>query len=168
AEAAVSYAPGNCPLVLTCPHDGSLRPADMPDRDPQQPGVVTCNDDLVAPLTRRVHQLLTDRYGLEAFLIVNNVDRLKVNMNRSEARACQPGAAASVTAYRAYHGRVRAALEAASRLAAAPTTMREWVGATRCFWTFTDRTIPSSGWSLATASRPPCWTPVTTRPSSAL
>ena len=107
------YRAGDLPVIITAPHGGSLTPANIPNRVPI-PGqdVSTTNDANTADLVRRVADVIHERTGRHAHVIINLLSRLKLDPNRELAVAAQ-GSAAAGAAWHDYHAFITAARQTA-------------------------------------------------------
>lgn len=107
------YRAGDLPIIITAPHGGSLTPAELPNRVPI-PGqdVSTTNDANTADLVRRIADVIHERTGRHAHLVINLLSRLKLDPNRELAVAAQ-GSAAAGAAWQEYHGWITAARQTA-------------------------------------------------------
>ncbi|MHB1311808.1 MAG: hypothetical protein ACYC3L_07300 [Gemmatimonadaceae bacterium] len=100
ADAWVQYTIGNAPLIITAPHGGSLKPAALPDRS--CPACLTDTDTNTEDLARRVASLFFARTGTRVHLVINLLQRVKLDPNREVVEATD-GHAAAVPAWMAYH-----------------------------------------------------------------
>jgi hypothetical protein len=93
--------PGELPIVLSVPHDGAAKPADIPDRT----SGVTVRDSYAAALAHALRDALRERYGAAPQLIICELSRKKVDCNREigEGAAGQPKAA---QVWREYHASI--------------------------------------------------------------
>ena len=97
----VEYRAGNAPLLLAAPHDGTLRPATLPDRT--CPNATTVTDANTQALVRALDSAFTRRYACRAHMVISHLARVKLDPNRSLPEAgC--GNAAAGQAWREYHG----------------------------------------------------------------
>ncbi len=94
----IEYDPGDLPIVLSVPHGGTLRPEEIPDRIHE----LTDNDWGVLEFARQVGAEIERIAGRRPHLIINHLDRLKLDPNRSEAEAAVDNPWA-VQAWREYH-----------------------------------------------------------------
>lgn len=94
----IEYDPGELPIVLSVPHGGTLRPEEIPDRIHE----LTDNDWASLEFAQQVGAEIERITGRPPHLIVNHLDRLKLDPNRSEAEAAA-GNPWSEQAWREYH-----------------------------------------------------------------
>lgn len=94
----IELAPGTLPLVISAPHGGTLKPADMKDRTF---GKVLRDGD-TEELARAICDALAERCGGRPHLIVCHLHRVKVDCNRELQEAAQ-GDAQATTAWNEYH-----------------------------------------------------------------
>ncbi|WP_153042758.1 hypothetical protein [Rufibacter ruber] len=73
----------NCPIILSSPHDGTVAPANIPDR---QDGVVV-RDIYATDLTLRMADSIKALTGLRPHVVINELSRKKLDPNRSLAEA---------------------------------------------------------------------------------
>jgi hypothetical protein len=86
----VEYIAGDMPLIISAPHGGTLRPAEIPDR---KDGEFT-SDANTEELARTVQQALHDRFGHYPHVIICCLDRRKVDCNRDLAEGAGQHSAA--------------------------------------------------------------------------
>ena len=86
----VEYIAGDMPLIISAPHGGTLRPAEIPDR---KDGEFT-SDANTEELARTVQQALHDRFGHYPHVIICCLDRRKVDCNRDLAEGAGEHSAA--------------------------------------------------------------------------
>jgi hypothetical protein len=98
ASGFIRHWPGELPIVLSVPHDGAVKPADIPDRT----SGVTVRDSYAAALGHAVREALRARFGKAPQLVVCELSRKKVDCNReiAEGAAGQPKAE---QVWREYH-----------------------------------------------------------------
>jgi hypothetical protein len=89
---------GELPIILSAPHGGDLRPPDIPDRQ----DAVVLDDPGSLQFTLELAQALTDLTGRRPFVIINHLDRIKLDPNRSLGLGAQ-GDPAAKAAWQAYH-----------------------------------------------------------------
>ena len=94
----IEYDPGDLPIVLSVPHGGTLRPEEIPDRLHE----LTDNDWAILAFAQQVGAEIERITGRPPHLIVNHLDRVKLDPNRSEAEATA-GNPWSEQAWREYH-----------------------------------------------------------------
>jgi len=80
------YQPGSLPIILSVPHDGTLTPAELPDRTGQDADV---RDIYALDLANRIADALEDLTGKRPHLIANNLRRGKVEPNREVGDGAQ-------------------------------------------------------------------------------
>jgi hypothetical protein len=101
ASGFIRHWPGELPVVLSVPHDGAAKPADIPDR----PRGVTVRDSYAAALGHALRDALRERCGAAPQLIICELSRKKVDCNREigEGAAGQPKAE---QVWREYHASI--------------------------------------------------------------
>ena len=104
ASGFIRHWPGELPIVLSVPHDGAAKPADIPDRT----SGVTVRDSYATALGHALRDALRTRFGQAPQLVVCELSRKKVDCNREigEGAAGQPQAE---QVWREYHACVDAA-----------------------------------------------------------
>jgi hypothetical protein len=81
----VEYVTGNMPFVISIPHDGTLKPKDIPDR--------TCtrcskNQDIhTMEIGMAIRQHIFEQTGLYPYLIISHLHRTKLDPNRNKQEA---------------------------------------------------------------------------------
>lgn len=95
----VEYIVGNAPIVLSAPHGGYLKPANVRNRTYG----VTNQDRRTQELARRLHRGLRDRFGRIPHLVISHLHRSKLDPNRSITEAAQGDKTAEL-AWTEYHG----------------------------------------------------------------
>jgi hypothetical protein len=78
ASGFIRHWPGELPIVLSVPHDGAAKPADIPDRTRG----VTVRDSYSAALGHALRDALRTRYGAAPQLVICELSRKKVDCNR--------------------------------------------------------------------------------------
>lgn len=91
----IEYTPGTLPLIITAPHGGALRPAEIPDRT----AGTTTTDLYTEELARAVVAAFEQRTGERPHLVVSRLARTKLDPNRELTEA----AAGSLYAEHAWH-----------------------------------------------------------------
>lgn len=101
ASGFIRHWPGELPIVLSVPHDGAAKPADIPDRTRG----VTVRDSYAAALAHALRDALRERCGAAPQLIFCELSRKKVDCNREigEGAAGQPKAE---QVWREYHAAI--------------------------------------------------------------
>jgi hypothetical protein len=114
------YMPGTLPLVFTSGHGGLMTPSEIPNRTTTLCGTVadpptansftTNNDHNSQDLARLIVKAIQDNTGQLPHLIINRLDRIKLDGNRSlQISACGNAAAIQAwTEYRAFIAVARA------------------------------------------------------------
>ena len=102
----IEYQPGSMPLILSMPHGGYLLPDELPDRTQG----TTVNDGVTQELGREVADAIEARTGKRPYLIINRLDRVKLDPNREIDEAAE-GDAGAEAEWHAYHGYIEGALE---------------------------------------------------------
>ncbi len=100
ANAWVEYTLGNAPLIIAAPHGGALTPASIPDR--RCAACLTDTDTNTEDLARRVATLFYSRTGKRVHLVINRLQRAKLDPNREVIEATD-GNTAMVPTWQAYH-----------------------------------------------------------------
>ena len=104
----VEFQPGELPLVLTAPHGGRQKPADLPDR---RDGVLTM-DANTQELARAVANAIAAHTGARPHLVICHLHRSKLDANRELSEAAQNNPAAS-QAWQEYHAFIEQACHTA-------------------------------------------------------
>ncbi|MDC3133164.1 hypothetical protein OA501_03020 [Flavobacteriaceae bacterium] len=81
----VEYYPGDLPIVFSAPHGGAELPAEIPNRTY---GTLV-NDANTKELTKAIMYALQTAYGSRPHVIINNLDRKKMDANRDLTEAAQ-------------------------------------------------------------------------------
>lgn len=81
------YIPGSLPIIISAPHGGYLTPDVIPDRTCNDP--VYANDAFTQELIREVQNAIYNEFGCYAHVVINLLDRSKLDANRNLAEgAC--------------------------------------------------------------------------------
>ncbi len=91
----IEYIAGDMPLIVSAPHGGGLRPAELPDR---KDGEFT-SDAYTEELARGLQKAFHDTFGHYPHIIICRLDRRKVDCNRD----LPEGAGANTNACRAWN-----------------------------------------------------------------
>lgn len=98
----IEYRPGNMPLIIAVPHGGYLNPPEIADRNCS--GCVYTNDAFTLELGQEVYDAITDlTTGCRPHLIINHLDRRKLDGNRAIATAAD-GDPLAEQAWNDFHG----------------------------------------------------------------
>lgn len=101
---------GDLPIIISVPHGGDLRPADIPDRR----DAVVLNDPGSLQFSLDLADALAGLTGRRPFLVINHLGRSKLDPNRSLTLGAQHSPAAE-SAWKAYHDAVKRAERLAAR-----------------------------------------------------
>jgi hypothetical protein len=115
ASEYVELIPGELPIIISAPHGGSLRPAEIPDRTGSN--VTTVQDANTEQLAREIGKEFRARTGRAPTLVIVRLHRVKLDANRELGEAALGNAHAG-RAWHEYHGYIeaaRAAIVAAGR-----------------------------------------------------
>jgi len=113
ASGFIRHWPGELPIVLSVPHDGAAKPADIPDRT----SGVTVRDSYATALGHALRDALRTRFGQAPQLVVCELSRKKVDCNReiAEGAAGQPKAEQVWREYHAFIDEAESAVLARSK-----------------------------------------------------
>jgi hypothetical protein len=81
----IEYVPGNMPLVISIPHGGSLLPESIPERP-----CINCakhKDTLTIEIGLGIRNIIFERTGFAPYIIINNLDRTRLDPNRNITEA---------------------------------------------------------------------------------
>lgn len=88
------------PIMLSSPHDGELDPSSMPRRT--HPDAVTVRDTHLTDLTLKIADDIKKKTGLRPHVIINDVERARMEPNRALAEAHHKSEAAN-SLWKEYH-----------------------------------------------------------------
>src|SRR5690606_324083 len=71
---------GDMPLIISAPHGGRLRPEEIPDRS--CPNITTVLDTNTEELAQEMERILVEEYGVRPYMIVAQISRRKIDLNR--------------------------------------------------------------------------------------
>jgi len=77
----IEYIPGTLPIIISAPHGGYLEPDIIPDRTCNDP--VYANDAFTQELIREVQASIYNEFGCYAHVVINLLDRRKLDANRN-------------------------------------------------------------------------------------
>lgn len=100
----VEYVAGNSPVVLSSPHGGYLKPANIPNRT----FGVLGQDTLSQETTRAVFDEIVRKTGRYPHMIISHLHRIKLDPNRTAGEGAQ-GNPIALQAWREFHGWVHTA-----------------------------------------------------------
>jgi hypothetical protein len=86
----IEYRAGNLPIIITAPHGGDLLPASIPDRNCV--GCVYVTDANTADLASRMDMALQTSIGGYPHIIINHLQRIKLDANREIVEAANGNA----------------------------------------------------------------------------
>lgn len=81
----IEYRPGTLPLIISVPHGGYLTPDEIEDRDCE--GCTYVNDGFTQELGYELYQAIFEQVGCYPHLIINHLDRRKLDGNRNLSEA---------------------------------------------------------------------------------
>lgn len=110
-EQLIEVRPGTLPIVLTVPHGGTLKPANMLAR---RYGVVGIDANTV-PLSEMIIEELEARYGGKPAAIISHLHRTKLDPNREIKEAAQGDPIAEAAWHRFHNGAKKACEQVAKR-----------------------------------------------------
>lgn len=102
----IEYRPGTLPLIISVPHGGYLTPDEIADRDCA--GCVYVNDGFTQELGYELYQAIFEQVGCYPHLIINHLDRQKLDGNRNLSEAAD-GDAIAEQAWIEFHNFITAA-----------------------------------------------------------
>lgn len=84
ANRYIQYIPGDAPVILTAPHGGALRPETIPDRSKDACGgeATLQTDTNTAQLVLAMRQSYFERFGKYPHVVINRLQRRKLDANR--------------------------------------------------------------------------------------
>ncbi len=85
----VSTHRGALPVIITCPHDGKQKPADVPERD-SRPAIKKKSDLNTADIARGVAQSLCDTTGKDPYVVIAEFGREFIDANRRPPNRIPP------------------------------------------------------------------------------
>jgi hypothetical protein len=94
----VEYYPGNLPIILSVPHGGNMMPEEINDRIYG----TKVNDTNTKELSKVIMNILNLNFGDRPYVIINNLDRKKMDANRDSVEATQSNRFAK-RAWEEYH-----------------------------------------------------------------
>ena len=94
----VEYYPGNLPIILSVPHGGNMIPDEINDRTYG----TKVNDANTKELSKVIMNILNLNFGDRPYVIINNLDRKKMDANRDSVEATQSNRFAK-RAWEEYH-----------------------------------------------------------------
>ena len=106
----IEYLAGDLPVIFSAPHGGALEPAGIPARTPGACGgqATTVTDANTEELARQIRTAFFSRTGRYPHVVINRLDRSRLDANRDIVEgAC--GNAAAERAWREYHAFLDAA-----------------------------------------------------------
>ena len=106
----IEYLAGDLPVIFSAPHGGTLEPAGIPTRTAGAcgPEVTTVTDANTEDLVRQIRTAFFSRTGHYPHIVINRLDRGRLDANRDLVEgAC--GNAAAEQAWREYHAFLDAA-----------------------------------------------------------
>ncbi len=81
----ITYYPGNIPIILSIPHGGDITPLEIPDRSYG----VSVTDSNTIELGITISNYFYENYNIKPYLVINNLDRSKLDANRAKTEAAQ-------------------------------------------------------------------------------
>ena len=100
----IEYLAGDMPVILSAPHGGALKPAEIPDRKSGEFISDACTEELA----RTVYQVFHDRFGHYPHVVICRLERRKLDVNRVREEAAG-GDPSAEQAWQEYHGFIETA-----------------------------------------------------------
>jgi hypothetical protein len=100
----IEYLAGDFPLIISAPHGGTLRPAEIPDRTWGS----WAHDTRTEELARTFQEVFYGNTGRRPHIIICHLHRTKLDANRDREEAAQ-GSARAERAWHEFHGFIEAA-----------------------------------------------------------
>ncbi|MBT4416435.1 MAG: hypothetical protein HOJ63_01755 [Flavobacteriaceae bacterium] len=100
----IEYYSGNLPLIIAAPHGGAMMPLEIPDRT----AGTMATDKNTKELSKAVMNVLKSNFGSRPHVIINNLDRKKMDANREVNEATQ-GNVFAKRAWDEYHHYINSA-----------------------------------------------------------
>jgi hypothetical protein len=94
----IQFYPGNLPIILSVPHGGNLKPDEIKDRTYG----TKVNDTNTKELSIAIMDILNLNFGSRPYVIINNLDRKKIDANRDSIEGVQKNIYAK-RAWEEYH-----------------------------------------------------------------
>jgi hypothetical protein len=77
----IEYIPGNMPLIISIPHDGNLKPNDIPPRPCKN--CAKNRDVYTIEIGLEIRKIIFREIGLYPYIIINNLHRTRLDPNRN-------------------------------------------------------------------------------------
>lgn len=103
----VEHEIGHSPIILTAPHDGSLRPSHIPDRKKGRRKADLCTSEIACGIRDEFDD------QCKPHLIVMKLHRSKIDVNREKAKAADEQIPDTQRAYTAYHDAIKRSIDLA-------------------------------------------------------
>lgn len=102
----IEYLPGNMPLILEVPHDGTEGYPGVPERtNPKNfPAFRKGRDENTAELARKMQAFFQEKTGKKPYVVILKLARKWIDVNREEERAVEDARIAEV--YRQYYAKL--------------------------------------------------------------
>jgi len=78
----ITFTEGDIPIILSCPHDGKLK-LNMDVRKKNNTNILE-NDTNMHAITLKIAKVFYNKIGKNPFLIINNIPRKYIDLNRSK------------------------------------------------------------------------------------
>jgi hypothetical protein len=87
----IEYIAGDMPFILSAPHGGAIKPAELPNRTTNAPytNSVFTTDANTTNLANEVRKAMTNRFGHQPHVIICHLDRDKIDCNREIGEGAQ-------------------------------------------------------------------------------
>lgn len=110
----VEYRTGNCPIVISVPHGGSLKDNSYvlrSENNCSDPDFTTVTDLYTIELANLIDSVFHARTGKYCYIIIGKIKRTYVDFNREAEYAVPIGASNNVKSYNTYHSSIRQAIK---------------------------------------------------------
>tara|TARA_B100000575_G_scaffold288375_1_gene288291 strand:- start:6507 stop:7484 length:978 start_codon:yes stop_codon:yes gene_type:complete len=81
----ITYIPGNIPMILSISHGGNIYPEEIPDRSY---GTFVTDSNTIE-LGMSISNQFFQKFNVRPYMIINNLDRVKLDANRDKSEAAQ-------------------------------------------------------------------------------
>jgi hypothetical protein len=105
-EEWITYIEGNCGIIFCAGHGGLETPSTIPDRAGGCHEHDVLSNEMTLLISQSVSEAIASGGGVTPHVVLNNVHRVKCDMNRSMSDGCEGNDEMQQALWRSYHDKI--------------------------------------------------------------